>query len=98
MRAEGADRMTRIYDPPIGTRRGSAPPGPPPAGWPVPGSPGGPGGPYGPYGYGGGGGRRPGRRMRRKVLIFLYIVVIGLVRLLGLQCQPPAPHPRATSD
>src|SRR5258708_21245161 len=85
MGAEGADRMTSIYDPPIGTRRGSAPPGPPPAGWPVPGSPSGPGGPCGPYGYGGGGGGGPARRMRRKFLIFLYILLIGPAPLSGLQ-------------
>jgi S1-C subfamily serine protease len=78
--------MTSIYDPPIGTRAGSAPPGAPPGGWPAPGSPGGPGGPYGPYGYGGGGGPNgPVRRVRRKFLIFLYVVVIGLASFWGLQ-------------
>jgi len=90
--------MTSIYDPPIGTRRGSAPPGAPPAGWPAPGSPGGPGGPYGPYGYGGGGGGGPARRMRRKFLIFLYVVVIGLASFWGLQGQQPARQQGALSN
>jgi len=90
--------MTSIYDPPVGATRGSAPLGAPPAGWPVPGHPGGsggPGGPYGPYGYGGGGGgpRDPVSRLRRKFLIFLYVVVIGLASFWGLQVsqgQQPA--------
>jgi S1-C subfamily serine protease len=80
--------MTSIYDPPMGTRPGSAPPGAPPAGWPAPGSPGGPGWPYGPYGYGGGGGPGgPARRVRRRFLIFLYVVVIGLASFWGLQAS-----------
>jgi len=80
--------MTSIYDPPMGTRPGSAPPGAPPAGWPAPGSPGGPGWPYGPYGYGGGGGPGgPAPRVRRRFLIFLYVVVIGLASFWGLQAS-----------
>jgi S1-C subfamily serine protease len=79
--------MTSIYDPPTGTRPGSAPPGAP-AGLPAPGSPGGPGWPYGPYGYGGGGGSGgPARRVRRRFLIFLYVVVIGLASFWGLQAS-----------
>jgi S1-C subfamily serine protease len=77
--------MTSIYDPPTGTRPGSAPPSAP-AGLPAPGSPGGPGWPYGPYGYGGGGGSGgPARRVRRRFLIFLYVVVIGIASFWGLQ-------------
>src|SRR5258706_3246958 len=98
MRAEGADGMTSFTDPRFGTRRGSAPPGAPPAGWPAPGSSGGPGGPYGPYGYGSGGGGGPARRMRRKFLIFLYIVVIGLASFWGLQGQQPARQQGAPSN
>jgi S1-C subfamily serine protease len=80
--------MTSIYDPPIGSRAGSAAPGAPPACWPAPGSPGGPVGPYGPYGYGGGGGPSgPVRRVRRKFLVFLYVVVIGLASFWGLQAS-----------
>jgi S1-C subfamily serine protease len=102
MRAEGADRMTSIYDPPIGTRPGSAPQDAPPAGWPVSGGPGGPGGPYGPYGYGGGGGPSgPVRRLRRKFLILLYVVVIGLASFWGLQAsqgQQPASQQAGLSN
>lgn len=94
--------MTSIYDPPIGTSPGSALPGAPPAGWPVPGSPGGPGGPYGPYGYGGGGGPGgPVRRLRRRFLIFLYVVVIGLASFWGLQAsqgQQPASQQAGLSN
>jgi len=91
--------MTSIYDSPIGTRAGSAPPGAPPAGWPAPGSPGGPGGPYGPYGYGGGGGPSgPARRVRRKFLIFLYVIVIGLASFWGLQVSQGTSQQGALSN
>jgi S1-C subfamily serine protease len=94
--------MTSIYDPPLGTRAGSVPPGAPPAGWPVPRSPGGHGGPYGPSGHGGGGGPGgPVRRMRRRFLIFLYVVVIGLASFWGLQVsqgQQPAGQQGALSN
>ena len=94
--------MTSIYDPPIGTRPGSAPPDVPPAGWPVSGGPGGPYGPYGPYGYGGGGGPSgPVRRLRRKFLILLYVVVIGLASFWGLQVsqgQQPASQQAGLSN
>src|SRR5258708_27779486 len=94
MRAEGADRMTSLYDPPIGTGPGSAPPDAPPSGWPMSGGPGGPGGPYGPYGYGGGGGpSRPVPRLRPKFLILLYVVVICPAPFLGLQASQGPPPP-----
>ena len=89
--------MTSIYDPPIGTRPGSAPPGARRR-LARARSPGGPGGPYGHYGYGGGGGGGPARRMRRKFLIFLYIVVIGLASFWGLQGQQPARQQGALSN
>jgi S1-C subfamily serine protease len=86
--------MTGIYDPPVGTGRGPLPPGAPsPYGWPAPGGYGGPGGPYDPYGYGGSGGPNgPMRRLRRKMLIFLYIVVIAIASFWGLQASRGQQH------
>jgi len=94
MRAEGADRMTGIYDPPVGTGRGPVPPGAPsPLGWSAPGGYGGSGGPYDPYRYGGSGGPNgPLRKLRRKILIFLYIVVIAIASFWGLQASRSQPH------
>src|SRR5215510_10713450 len=79
MRAEGADRMTGIYDPPVATGRGPVPPGASsPLGWPAAGGSGGPNGPL--------------RKLRRKILIFLYIVVIAIASFWGLQASRSQPH------
>lgn len=81
--------MTGIYDPPVGAGQGPVPPGAPsPPGWPAPGGYGGHGGPHDRYGYGGSGGPNgPIRRSRRKILIFLYVIVIGLASFWGLQAS-----------
>jgi S1-C subfamily serine protease len=86
--------MTGIYDPPVGTGRRPVPPGAQsPLGWPAPGGYGGSGGPYDPYGHGGSGGTNgPMRGLRRKMLIFLYIVVIALASFWGLRASRGQEH------